>query len=143
MSDDGAKCSCVIDTNGLHAIATASANLQPLLIEKLKSGEIGVPARAWQEFSALYEDEADLLKPHVGKKIPMKAAFRLGAARIADKLNSGFSRGTSDGNVELYVAAIAASYECPLITSADQAGEYGRMECVAIDFETWVKKLDA
>lgn len=101
MSDDVADCTCVTDTHGLHAIATASANLKPILLEKLKDGTIGVLAVALREFSELYEDEATELKPYITTKITMTRAVRSGAARIADKLNSGFSRGPYDEHVEL------------------------------------------
>ena len=52
-------CSCVIDTSGLHELATASGNLKATLIARLEDGTIGVPSWAWQEFKDLYEDEAE------------------------------------------------------------------------------------
>jgi hypothetical protein len=39
-------CSCVIDTSGLHELATASANLKATLIARLEDGTIGVPSWA-------------------------------------------------------------------------------------------------
>ena len=65
MSDDEAQCTCVTDTSGLHAIATSSANLKPILLEKLKAGEIGVLACAMREFADLYETEAAEIAEYV------------------------------------------------------------------------------
>ena len=45
-------CSCVIDTHGLHELATASGNLKATLIARLEDGTIGVPSWTWQEFKA-------------------------------------------------------------------------------------------
>jgi len=39
----------------------------------------------------------------------MKRAYYVGAARIADKLNSGFPRGSHDDNVELISASVAST----------------------------------
>jgi hypothetical protein len=52
------NCSCVIDTDGLHELATTSGNLKARLIARLEDGTIGVPSWAWQEFKELYEEEA-------------------------------------------------------------------------------------
>ena len=46
-------CSCVIDTSGLHELATASGNLKATLLARLKDGTVGVPSWAWQEFKNL------------------------------------------------------------------------------------------
>jgi hypothetical protein len=90
MNEEASKCSCVVDTSGLHAIAAASGNLQSILLDKLKSGVIGVPACVWQEFGELYEEEVAILAPNIGNKIIMKRSTYVGAARIAEQLNSGF-----------------------------------------------------
>jgi hypothetical protein len=90
MTDGEAECSCIVDTDGLHDIATASGNLKTILLEHLKNGLIAVPACALKEFEELYEDEAEELKPFIKTRIFLKKAFYVGAARIADNLNSGF-----------------------------------------------------
>jgi len=142
MAEDEWQCSCVIDTSGLHAIAKASGNLQSILLDKLKQGVIGVPACAWQELNELYEDDAALLAPHIVNKIIMKKATYAGAARIADKLNSGFSRGGYDNHTELYTASIATNNSYRVLTSTDQVGVYQEMDCDASDLETWVAELE-
>lgn len=142
MSDDVADCTCVTDTHGLHAIANASANLKAILLEKLQDGTIGVLAVAMREFAELYEDEAAELEPYVTTKITMTRAVRSGAARIADKLNSGFSRGPYDEHVELYTASIATSKGYRVITAAEQVQEYDGTDCDVVDLETWVEELD-
>lgn len=141
MSDDGADCTCVTDTHGLHAIANASANLKPILLEKLQDGTIGVLAVAMREFAELYEDEAAELEPYIATKITMTRAVRSGAARIADKLNSGFSRGPYDEHIELYTASIATSKGYRVLTAADQVREYDGTDCDVVDLETWVGEL--
>jgi hypothetical protein len=130
-----------VDTSGLHAIAAASGNLQSILLGKLKSGVIGVPACGWKEFSELYEEEAAFLAPHVGNKIVMRKSTYVGAARIADKLNSGFPRGAYDNHVELYTASIASNNNYRVLTSLDQVGQYAMMGCDVVDIETWVAEL--
>lgn len=142
MSDGAPNCCCVVDTSGLHAIATASGNLQTILLDKLKSGVIGVPACAWQEFSELYEEEVAILAPHICNKLIMKKSTYVGAARIAERLNSGFPRGAYDGHIELYTASIASNNGYRVLTSADEVGQYARMNCDVIDIETWVQELD-
>lgn len=142
MAKEDSPCSCVVDTSGLHAIATASGNLQTILLDKLKQGVIGVPACAMQEFQILYEDEVSIIAPHLTNKIIMRKATYSGAARIAEKLNSGFSRGAYDNHTELYTASIALSNGYRVLTSMDQVAEYEKMECNAVDIETWVGQLD-
>jgi len=142
MTKEGAKCCCVVDTSGLYAIATASGNLQSVLLDNLKSGVIGVPACAWQEFGELYEGEAEFLAPYIGNKIIMKKATYVGAARIAEKLNSGFPRGAYDNHTELYTASIASNNEYRIVTSAEQVSQYKKMECNVVDIETWVEEIE-
>jgi hypothetical protein len=86
----------------------------------------------------LYKEEAAELKDHVGKKIIMKHAFHVGAARIADKLNSGFPRGAHDENVELFTASIAFTMKCGILTSPAQVKVYEDMNCKASDLASWV-----
>jgi hypothetical protein len=142
MIEGPAKCSCVVDTSGLHAIAAATGNLQSILLEKLSSGVIGVPACVWQEFSDLYEEEVAILAPHVGDKIALRKSTYIGAARIAEKLNSGFSRGAYDHYTELYTASIALNNGYRLLTSWDQVDQYVRMACDVVDVKTWVAELE-
>ena len=106
------------------------------------NGAIGVPSCAWQEFGDLYEEEAAILAPHITNKIVMKRAVYAGAARIAEKLNSGFPRGAYDNNTELYTASIASNSGCRVLTSTDQVGQYAEMHCAVIDIETWVQELE-
>jgi hypothetical protein len=142
MADNLSQCSCVIDTSGLHAIATSSGNLQSIILNKLNEGVIGVPTCAWQEFQELYEHEAALVAPYVSAKITMKRAIYVGAARITERLNSGFSRGPYDNHTELYTASIASIEGYRVLTSADQIGEYEKMECDVSDLETWIEELE-
>lgn len=139
---EGAKCCCVVDTSGLHAIAMASGNLQSILLDNLKSGIIGVPACAWQEFSELYDEEVAMLASHIGNKIILKKSTYVGAARIAEKLNSGFPRGAYDNHTELYTASIASNNGYRVLTSSNQVSQYAKMNCDVIDIETWVEEFD-
>jgi hypothetical protein len=141
MSEPAVECSCIVDTDGLHRIANASANLKGVLLDHLKSGLIGVPACAWQEFEGLYEDEAAALKPFVTARIIMKRAYYIGAARITDKLDSGFPRGSYDDNVELITASVAITNGYRILTSAAQVSVYKKMDCECSELETWVEEL--
>src|SRR4051794_36114313 len=116
--------SCVVDTDGLRGIAMSSGNLKGILVEHLKKGTIGVPTCAWQEFENLYPELAVSLKAQVGKRIIIKQAYHIGAAHIADKLNSGFPRGSYDDNIELLTASIAISHEYTILTSEAQVPIY-------------------
>lgn len=139
MTNSGTDCLCIVDTDGLHGIATASGNLKTTLLDHLQAGRIGVPACAWKEFEELFEEEAEGLKPYVVTKIIMRRAFYIGAARIADGLNSGFPRGAHDDSVELFTAAISAAMGCRVITSPAQLVIYQQMECETSDLESWVE----
>lgn len=142
MTDELSDCACVVDTSGLHAIATASGNLRSVLINKLECGVICVPTCAWAEFEDLYDLEAEVLAPSVAKKIPTsKMATQVMAARIAEKLNSGFSRGAYDNHTEIYTAAIASSNSYRVLTSIDQLGRYASMGCAVVDIEAWVAEI--
>jgi hypothetical protein len=138
LTDGEAECLCIADTDGLHSIATASGNLKTTLLDYLEKGVIAVPACAWKEFEELYEDEAEELKPFVTTRIIMKRAFYVGAARIADKLNSGFPRGAHDDNVELLTASIASNKSCRILTSPAQVTIYEKMDCEASDLANWI-----
>ena len=134
-------CSCIVDTDGLRRIARASGNLKGILLDHLKSGNIAVPACAWKEFAELYESEAETLRPYVTSRIILKRAYYVGAARIADNLNTGFPRGAYDDNVELLTASIALTNGYRILTSSTQVSIYEEMGCQASDHETWIDSL--
>jgi hypothetical protein len=132
------NCSCVVDTSALHAIANASGNLSPALIAKLENGIIGVPSWAWQEFKKIYEDEAAALSPHINKRLQFNAKINVRAARIAEELNLGFSRGVYDNHVELFTASIAFNESYTVLTSTDNISAYANMGCDVQDLESWI-----
>ena len=86
MTEEASQCSSVVDTGGLHAIAAVYGNLQSILLDKLKSGVIGVPACAWQEFGELYAEKVAIHAPHIGNKIIMKRSCRIRRAPWKTKL---------------------------------------------------------
>jgi hypothetical protein len=140
MNDDTptAGCSCVVDCAGLHEIgSTKSNNLKTLYLDNLKSGNIGVPAIVWHEYKELYEEEAVEIEPFVSRKIRITRKYQVGAARIADQKNSGFSRGPYDGESDLYTAAIASIEDYILLTTTDQLREYDGMDCNVSDLSSW------
>src|SRR5258708_5516898 len=67
-----------------------------------------------------------------------KRAYYVGAARIADKLHSGFPRGPYDDNVALITASVASANSYDILTSAAQVMAYAEMKCEAFDLETWI-----
>jgi hypothetical protein len=141
MTDDGPECSAVIDTHGLHELAMASGNLKTIVLDKLKRGAIGVPACVWQEFELLYEDEAAAIAPYVTKKIIMTKTIYIGAARIADGLDSGFSRGAYDSHTDLYTASIASSHGYQVLTASIEVNAYDGMDCEVTDLVAYVEGL--
>jgi hypothetical protein len=139
MGDDPPECACVVDCSGLHEIASLkSDNLKSLFLDQQKKGIISC---VWQEFRDLYDDEASALELYVTIKINMKKAYYLGAARIADKLNSGFSRGAYDRLTDLYTASIAWNEEYQLLTSTSQLKYYEGMDCKVSDLVAWAEDL--
>jgi hypothetical protein len=124
MSDDDPSCSSVIDTGGLHDIANATGNLKTVALNQLKNGAIAVPSWAWQELKETYPEEADQLLPYVTKRVIMKQAVSVGAARIADKLNSGFSKGPYDSHTGLFTAAVATNNGYRVITAVSEVSTY-------------------
>jgi hypothetical protein len=144
MGDDPPECTCVVDCSGLHEIANLkSDNLKSLFLDQLKKGIIAVPACVWQEFQDLYDDEASSLELYVTIKINMKNAYCVGAARIADRLNSGFSRGAYDRQTDLYTASIAWREDYRLLTSTSQLTYYKGMGCKVSDLVAWAEELGA
>ena len=135
-------CSCVIDTSGLHELATASGNLKATLIASLQNGTIGVPTWAWQEFKLLYEDEANQLAPHIVKRLQLTARVEVRAARITEELNLGFSRGAYDSHVERHTAAVALNKGYTVLTSADNVTAYDGMGCEVKDLAGWADEIE-
>lgn len=143
MTEATVACTCIVDTDGLHRIANASGNLKTVLLGHLKSGLIAVPACAWSEFETLYEDEAEELKRYVTTRIIMKRAYYIGAARIADKLDTGFPRGAHDDNVELVTASVAITNGYRILTSSAQLPVYTKMACECSELDAWIEELEA
>jgi len=143
MTDESSfrECLCVLDCAGLHEIATtASNNLKALYLDRLSCGEIGVPVCVWKEFKDLYEEEAAEIEDYVVRRINMKKSYHTGAARIADLLNSGFSRGSYDSETDLYTASIASIEELVVLTAASQLGYYAGIDCEVSDLGTWAEQ---
>ncbi len=134
-------CSCVIDTNGLHELATASGNLKATLIAHLEDGTIGVPSWALQELRELYEDEAKELAPHITKRIQLSTHVEVRAARITEELHLGFSRGAYDSHVERHTAAVALNKGYIVLTSVDNIDAYDGMQCTVKDLADWAEEV--
>jgi hypothetical protein len=132
-------CSCVIDTSGLHAIANATGNLKAALLAKLEDGTIGVPSWTCQEFQTVFDDEAATIAPHITKRLQFSQQINVRAARIAEGLNLGFSRGAYDNHVELFCASIALNKGYMVLTSHDNLDVYDAMDCEVRDLETWIE----
>lgn len=98
---------------------------------------MAVPSIAWKEFQDLYEDEAGVLEPHITKKVSLGKKYHLGAASIAEGLNSGFPRGAYDQNGDLYTASIAMVEGYQVVTASSQVTAYKTMKCVAVDVASW------
>ena len=81
------------------------------------------------------------LSPYVSKKIIMKKATYIGAARIADQLNSGFSRGPYDNHSVLYTASIASNNNYRVLTASTALNDYDGIDCDVSDLETWAEEL--
>jgi rRNA-processing protein FCF1 len=142
MSDAAPECSCVIDTEGLRALVTASANLRAILLEQMKIGVIAVPTCVWNEFKDLYEEDAADIAPNVTNKINLNIAYRSGAARLADKMNSGLPRGPYDEQTDLYTASIASIEGYVVLTSSAHISEYDGLDCDVSDLESWAEEFD-
>ena len=135
------ECLCVVDCAGLHEIATTNSNnLKALYLNLLSSGKVGVPSCVWNEFKDLYEDEAAEIEGYVAHKINMKRSYHAGAARIADQLNSGFSRGSYDSETDLYTASIASIEDMVVLTSTSQLSYYDGMDCEVSDLGSWLEQ---
>lgn len=141
MSDVDSPCSCVIDTGGLHDIASATGNLKTVALNQLKNGAIAVPSWALQELKEVYPEDADELLPYIAKRVTMKQSITVGAARIAERLNSGFSKGPFDNHTGLFTAAVATNNGYRVIAAEPDLNSYEDMGCDACDLETWVAEL--
>ena len=136
------ECTCVIDTSGLHGLATASGNLKATLVARLEDGTIGVPSWAWKEFKRLYEEEATQLADHIVKRIQFSQTVQVRAARITEELNLGFSLGAYDEHVERYTAAVALNKNYTVLTSSDNVTAYHGMNCTVNDLADWADELE-
>lgn len=139
MTDGLLDCSCVIDCSGLHEIAnTRSNNLRSFYLDQLLKGVIGVPTSVWQEFTDLYVEKSAEFEPYVARKIQLKKLYNVGAATIADKINSRFSRGPYDRHADLYAASICSIEGYTLLTTRSQLADYKKMDCCKIaELTTW------
>jgi hypothetical protein len=135
-------CACVIDTSGLHELATASENLKATLIARLEDGTIGVPSWAWKEFRRLYEEEAIQLADHIIKRYNSASPVQVRAARITEKLSLGFSHGAYDVHVERYTAAVALNRNYTVLTSSGNVTAYQGMNCMVNDLAGWADELE-
>jgi len=138
MNDTGP--SCIADTQGLLEIAQQrSGNLKKALLDQLASGVIAVPACSWAEFKELYPEEAAEIEPYIAEKIALrKRTYMAKAGRIADQMNTGFTRGPYDDGNDIHVAAIACVDKITVLTSKDQISIFKAMGCTVIDLETWL-----
>jgi hypothetical protein len=143
MCDAAERCSCIVDCAGLHEIATTQSNrIKAICLDCLAKGIIGVPACVWQEFEELYDDETATLAPFIKCKIRMKKNYRIGAAAIADRLNSRFSLSPYDGKTDWYAASICAIEGYTLLTVGQQLNQYQRMGCcTAVEIASWTMNL--
>lgn len=132
----------VVDTAGLLAISETTGNVRTALLERLKDGSICILSCVWTEFELLFSEEAENLAPHILSKHSTNLALKVGAARMAEKLNSGFHRGAYDDGTELYAASMAHSCGCPIITKDVQFERYEELGCDVVDPTTWIAGLD-
>ena len=138
MSDDDSPCSCIIDTGGLHDIANATGNMKVAALQKLKSGLIIVPSWAFQELAEAYPEEAEELAVQIDTKAIMKKAISVSAARIAERRNSGFSKGPHDNLTVIHTAAVAMMKGYRVITAQSDVVAYDNIGCDACDLDTWM-----
>jgi hypothetical protein len=141
MTDCAEECCSVIDAHGLHALANLSGNLKAVALAQLESGALGVMSAAWQEFEDLYEEEAQMLAPHIARKINVVRKYNVGAASIADRLNSRFSDGAYGRNADLFTGSAALVEGYTVVTVAGRTQVYERMECEVADLATWAAAL--
>lgn len=142
MSDGQIPCLYVIDCSGLHEIAcTQSGNLKALYLDQISKGVIAVPTRAWDDFKEIYEDEVGFFENVNLTKIAVKKRHQIGAASLADKLNSRLSISSYNSQSDLYTAAIADSDGLQILTTTAQLKYYKNMDCKALDLSTWTNQF--
>jgi hypothetical protein len=134
-------CAYVVDSAGLHEIVTTqSNNLKSLYLDRLERGIIGVPTIVWDEFEEAYDDEAELLKPHIARKIRARSSFKTIVATIADRTNASFSMSPYDRSADMYAAAVAIDGGHTVLTTIRNAITYDGMGCEVIDLTTWASE---
>lgn len=140
MSDSNSECESIIDVSGLCALMeTCSNSTKSKTFDLLEEGVIAIPTMVWNEFKQLYEIEAEEISEHINVKIKSQLKYKLGAAKIADKMNSHFSSGPFDQNTDLYSAAIAGAEGLTLLTSPDKLAKYKDMDfCEFESLEVWI-----
>jgi len=119
----------IVDCAGLHEIATTSSNsLKAACLDLLAQGVIAVPARVWQEFKEIYEDEAEELEAYVADRIRLTRVYRQGVARMAEKSNSSLNLSPYDMHSDLYAAAIAFVEGLTVLTTTNHVVFYEQLE---------------
>jgi hypothetical protein len=135
-------CSCVVDTSGLHLIATASANLKTALLARLADGTIGVPTWAWQELKKVYQEDAEVLAAYVKCRVQFNSKIDARAAQLTEINASGFSLGAYDEHIELYTASAAHVSGYTALTSPENLSVYDHLQCEVRDLITWVEEQE-
>jgi hypothetical protein len=126
---------------------TKSRPLSPIASNRFawtasQRGSSACPACVWQEFQELYEDEAASLAAHVKRKLRMQKKYYIGAAAIADGMNSRFSLSAYDLRTDWYAAAICSIEQYTLLTTSSQLSEYRRMGCcTVVEITVWAGDL--
>jgi hypothetical protein len=88
----------------------------------------------------LYEEEAELIASHIKKKINLHKKYSIGAASIADKTNSQFSRSSYDRHTDIYAASICLVEKYTLLTTPAQVPHFKKWDCCeVVDLSTWAK----
>lgn len=129
---------------GIVLKTSTSNSLKSLFIERLEAGEIAVPAVVWQEYEELFDDEAEVVAPHVKTKINLHKKYQIAAAAIADKTNSQFSRGAYDRQTDIYAASICMVENYTLLTTPEQASYFKKWDCCSVsDLPAWAKAQGA
>lgn len=129
---EATSCKCIIDCAGLRQVTRMTGNIKAAFLYYLETGLIGVPASVWQEFQDIFEDEAPELAPYIKHKIIMKRSYNMGAASIAEKIQSRFSQGAYDRQSDLYAASICSIEDYILLTSKDRVADYQKMDCCTV-----------
>ena len=99
-------------------LKTSTSNiLKSLLIERLENGEIAVPAVVWQEYEEMFDEEAEIIAPHV---------------RPYDRQS------------DLYAASICMVEKYTLLTTPEQVPYFKGWGCCEVaDLPAWAKSQGA